>query len=222
MSLLRCGTAVDGLCLSSNFPEEVLQQILGFCVSAPSTPLTRPSWHTRQKSTSVARSYCRGTVLLVCKSWLRIATPMFYESLILPNEEQANLCSRTLLAAPSLGYHVHNLVVMGVWKALGDVIQLCPFLESVDLTLDAPRNSTVRSQLERDAMVLCYLRGLDIKRFVLRKLPNVYLTQHKPRFATLCLSLVIPTWRPLVSKNLPWCTSNQAHPALCATESYPH
>jgi hypothetical protein len=202
MALLCCRSprsTVDGSSITC-LPEEVLQQILLPCVSATLTSLVRPSWHTRQKSTTTIPNRSRGAALLVCKLWLRIATPLFYHSLVLPNEESVTFCARTLLVNSSLGYYVRNLVVMGVWVALGDVIKLCPAMESLDLTLDAPRISYIKSQLERDTMVLCYLRGLDIKHFVLRKQSNAYLTQHKPRFAALCLSLIIPTWQQLVSK----------------------
>jgi len=180
MSLFRCDSPVDGSYINC-LPEEILQQILHSCVSTPLTPLARPSWHTRRKLTSTIRNRSRAAALLVCKPWLRIATPLFYQSLVLLNEEQATLCSRTLLANPSLGDYVRSLVVMGVWVALGDVIKLCPGVESLDLTLDAPRTPVIMPQSEKDAMVLYYL------------------TQYKPRFVTLCLSLIIPTWQHLVS-----------------------
>jgi hypothetical protein len=187
-------SALDGTCMA-RFPEEIVHQILCFCVSAPLAPLARPSWHIRQKSSNRSRM----AILLVCKSWLRIATPLLYKSCLLQSEKQAALLSCTLAANPSLGRYARSLVIMGVWGALGDVVKLCPAVETLDLTLDAPHGSDTEFRMEEIAEVLSDLQLLDIRHFVLRKLPNVYLTQHKPRFIIFRLSKIVPRWQRLVS-----------------------
>jgi hypothetical protein len=185
---------VDGSCIA-RFPEEILYQILCLCVSASLTPPTRPSWHVRQQSCNRSRT----AALLVCKSWLRIATPAFYKTVLLQSEEQAIMLSSTLVTNPSLGRYVRTLVIMGVWSALRDVVKLCPGVVSLDLTLDGPRDSVAMGQMEEIGMVLSGLQSLDIRYFSLRKLPNAYLTEFKPCFIISHLSRIIPKWKRLVS-----------------------
>jgi len=185
---------VDGTCIA-RFPEEILHQILCLCVSAPPTPPARPSWHVRQQSCNRSRT----AALLVCKSWLRIATPAFYKTVVLQSKAQAIMLSSTLVENPPLGRYVRSLVIMGVWSALRDVVKLCPGVVSLDLTLDGPRESLAMCQMEEIEMVLSGLQSLDIRNFALRKLPNAYLTQYKPCFIISHLSSIIPKWKRLVS-----------------------
>jgi hypothetical protein len=190
--------AVNGACIA-RFPEEILHRILSYSVSVPLAPLLRPSWHIRQKSCNRSRT----ATLLVCKSWLRIATPLFYKHVLLQSEEQAALLSYTLTANPILGRYAQSLRVMGVWGVLRDVIKLCSSVESLDLTLDAPRIVDTDCRMKEIGKALSDLELLDIRHFVLRKLPNAYITQHKPRFVISHLSLIVPRWQRLVSALTP-------------------
>ena len=185
---------VDGPCIGC-FPEEILHHILCLCVSAPFSPPARPSWHVRQQSSNRSRT----ATLLVCKSWLRIATPTFYKSLVLQTEEQTIILSSTLLANPSLGRYARSIAIMGVWSALGNVVKLCPKVVSLDLTLDRPRVLDAQFRTEEIAIVLSDLQSLDIRHFVLRKLSNVYVTQSTPLFIISHLSRIVPKWKRLVS-----------------------
>jgi len=130
----------------------------------------------------------------VCKSWLRIATPLFYRSLLILNESQAALLICALHANPSYARCVRHLAVMGLWTDLHDIIDLCPAVEYLDLTLDVSIHAKMEEGLR---LFFSNLRRLDIKHFVLRKLPNAYLTMPKPCFAMTQLSSVIPKWRNL-------------------------
>jgi hypothetical protein len=122
---------------------------------------------------------------------------LFYKHLLLQSEEQTILLSWTLVENPSLGRYARSLKIMGVWGALRDVIRLCPAVESLDLTLDAPRVKDCG--MDEIGKALSDLQLLDIRRFVLRKLPNAYVTQPKPRFVVSHLSEIVPKWQRLVS-----------------------
>ena len=194
MSPFVSRNAVNGSCIA-RFPEEILHRILSYSVSVPPAPLLRPSWHVRQKSCNRSRT----ATLLVCKSWLRIATPLFYTHILLQSEEQAALLSHTVTANPILARYARSLKVMGVWGVLRDVIKLCSSVESLDLTLDAPRIVDTDCRMQEIGKALSDLELLDIRHFVLRKLPNAYITQQKPRFVISHLSLLVPKWQRLVS-----------------------
>lgn len=198
-------------------PEEILQRILFHCAAPLISP--RPSWHTYQRPSSIfpnKKIRSRAAVLLVCKSWLRITTPLFYRSLLILNETQVALLIRTFHANPSLGLCVRNLTVMGLWAGLRDIIGLCPAVEYLDLTLD----TSIYANMENDMrLFFSDLRQLDLKHFVLRKLPNAYLTKAKPRFAMTQLSMVVPKWRNLVSSGSKFTCLNERSPRapICRT-----
>lgn len=183
----------------TSFPEELLEQILGLCVSDPPlVPLIRPSWHAQHRSlSSSSQTRSQLAALLVCKSWLRIAMPLLYSSIHLVNERQAFLLSWTLAQYPQLGKCVLHLSIMHISRALPAIIKLCPAVQSLDLTLEL--DSEIRTHY-----VFPSLQGVavwDIRKFSLRKLPGVYLTQTNVRlFVSVLSMLVIPRWKNLVSE----------------------
>ena len=185
----------------ASFPEELLERILALCLAPPVLPVPRPYWHvSAPASKSSARfpaSRTRTAPLLVSKRWLRIATPLVYNTLRIHSPAHAALISCTFASNPALAHHVRCLVVSGVWPEIAPVTRACRWLEILDVTLDASWLPESEAFAETAAFSNSLVR-LDIRHLIVRK-ANVYLSQPKPRHVIAGLARAISHWRHLVS-----------------------
>ncbi|EGN94564.1 hypothetical protein SERLA73DRAFT_163095 [Serpula lacrymans var. lacrymans S7.3] len=219
----------------ASFPEELLERILALCVSPPDTLPTRPDWHLSRSSPSTPQNEqtpslpprSRITPLLVSKSWLRIATPLFYHTVLLRTPEQASALLITLQGAPDLARAIRTIVVSGCWPCLRELLAACPLLESFDFTLDAglmpsPNNNTANNNtanggvpspavgagaitdaVDVDAQAFCdVLEQIDLKHVTVRKPTSVYLTHPKPRYILSRLSAAVSKWSHLETAHM--------------------
>lgn len=217
----------------SRFPEELLERILSLCVvsSNDAPPPTRPSWHpqpaaARSKAFPSLESITTNAVyfkrdrtapLLVSKTFLRIATPLFYHTLHISSRAQASGLLTTLRSHASLGLHVRRVALSGVWSEVAEVLRLCPGVVDIDLTLDAglpssPTNSGNRNTMgggvvepqtpviDTDAEELCNVLETmkGIQHITLRKSNAVYLTQPRPRYLISRVAQAMHGWQKLV------------------------
>jgi len=180
----------------ASFPEELLERILALSLSPPPLILHRPSWHFHHTTSHTHKNPLFTAPLLVSKSWLRIATPLIYNSLHIHSPAHAALLARTFTANPALASSSRRLVVSGVWPELAPVARACSALEILDITLDASCSLEIHALLE--TKTFCdSLSSLDITHLVVRK-ANVYLSQPKPRHIIAGLARAIPRWSRLV------------------------
>lgn len=170
-------------------PEELVERILALCVlpNCNSSPL-RPSWHIQSSARSTA------SVLLVNKTFRRIATPLFYKTLVLRSPAQLPLLlDGALKPNPELGTYVRNVLISGGYAGLDELVHQCQHLEVFDMTLDnAPWDDGVQQKF---ADSLKEMGGL--KHLVIRK--NAYLSQAKPKYMISQLTQALPYWSALVS-----------------------
>ncbi|EJD42359.1 hypothetical protein AURDEDRAFT_168660 [Auricularia subglabra TFB-10046 SS5] len=76
-------------------------------------------------------------VLLVCKRWMRVATPLLYETVILRSGAQAASLAFALKSSPSLGLYIKKLRVEGGFGAAGArILEASPYITDLWLTLD--------------------------------------------------------------------------------------
>ncbi|KAF9044258.1 hypothetical protein BJ165DRAFT_188860 [Panaeolus papilionaceus] len=197
-----------------HFPEEILEQILAPCVSAPLELAQRPSWHYSTTTSGYrATLHNRLAPLLVSKSFHRIGTPLFLETIHVISPTQLHrLLSTLLLRHSSLSQYIKNLIFTGVWAEGGELLRLCgdslKFLQvNLDVTPGLGTNpalllhSTIR---DLDAEEFCdglqYVSGLT--HLVVSKLNNVYLTHFKPKYVLAEISRALALWNNLESVNI--------------------
>lgn len=76
-------------------PEEIVREILNYALAKPLKEFftQHRSGITRRQPNALAR---RSSILLVCKTWQRIGTPLLYASLCLGSREQTQAVVRVL------------------------------------------------------------------------------------------------------------------------------
>lgn len=190
----------------SQFPEELLERILAFCAVADPVQFSRPSWHSTNRSPEHSPPSTRGrlALLLVSKSFLRICTPLFYDTICISSLGQLqHLLATALHSSSFLANYVRCVVLAGIWGEAGDLLRMCgPTLKMLDITLDVSQlspgvNGVVR---DLDAEEFCDpLRELPaLKHLVIRKPHHVYLTHPKARYVLTEVGKAVQTWDQLV------------------------
>ena len=125
--------------MANRIADELLQMILS------------PSLHVsddRFNSVSNAAFGCNAnfptsSVLLVCKRWLRIATPLLYEVVVLRSIAQAQSLVEAFSLHPNFPLYVKKIRLEGAYSCLWDVFRRCSNLHTLCLTLDFYATVTV-------------------------------------------------------------------------------
>jgi len=172
-----------------SFPEEVLERILALCVDAQTDAFANPSWHTRQVSRRAS------SILLVNKTFLRIATPLLYNTVVIRSSHQlSTILDNVFRPNPELAAFVKTVAISGgSYDGLEDFVRLCVNLEEFDMTLDnTPWEEDLREKFGESLMGM-----RKIKSLVVRK--DAYLTLEKPKHLMNQLSNAITAWKSLVS-----------------------
>lgn len=99
---------------------ETLHQVFSYHFHVDEDDFTSVAGHSPFAQHRMSRS----VVLLVCKRWLRVATPPLYRVVILRSTAQARSLSTTLRLHDGLGEHVRKLRVEGGYGAAMERILL--------------------------------------------------------------------------------------------------
>ena len=212
----------------ADVPEEILERILALVLVQSAELSPRPSWHAYNCNTASSSSH--PTVispLLVCRDWLRIATPIHYRHPILRTSRHAELLLRALRHTPALASCVRSLHVQATSPALRELVVVCANLNTLDITVDnadAPPPAPVlptgagfvpvhqqqqlqpqpHQQHNRDRRVVefceAFTRTRSIRHLVIRK--NAYLTQPNATYVFEQLAKAIARWHKLVSSRI--------------------
>jgi hypothetical protein len=106
-------------------PDEVLHNILSLVLEIDDRQFTNKSY------TLVGHSH----PLLVCKTWLRISTPLFYKVVVLTSKAQARALAWTLKENEGLGSFIRKLRSSGGFGPSMETIMLAS-LKITDLCLE--------------------------------------------------------------------------------------
>ncbi|KAF8066675.1 hypothetical protein FPV67DRAFT_1495892 [Lyophyllum atratum] len=168
------------------FPEELLERILAQTLPSHADP--RPIWLH-----SPAHPSTRLAPLLTSRQFVRIATPLLYHSVHIPNLAKAQLLLRTLRARPSLAGHIRCLSFAGVWREAAEIMSLCSgSLSVLDLTITFENDD---GQSTTDELYSEALKGLTgIRHLTVRKTNHVYLSLPRPRALINGLAHAIHHW----------------------------
>ncbi|TFK50376.1 hypothetical protein OE88DRAFT_246363 [Heliocybe sulcata] len=175
----------------STIPEELLERILALCIESPE----------QVSSPRVPGAVYRTAPLLVCRRFLRIATPLFYHTLALRSPRQAQRLYYTLASNPLLATFTRKLVIQSsdVHDVSEHIVRLCRDVEELDLLLvDGGAGDVSDGDAAR---VLRFSRALGtlgrIRSVTLRKPASTYLTHERTRLLLEGLADAVKDWRNL-------------------------
>lgn len=210
----------------AHVPEEILERILALILVQSPESSHRPSWHPYTTPSTAAGHANIISPLLVCRAWLRIATPIHYRHPVLRTPRHAELLLRALRHTPDLALCVRSLHLHATSPALRDIVSRCAYLHTLDITVDnadaqpGPVNSAAApgssAQSGRDRNVVDFCEGFmrtrsSIRHLIIRK--NAYLTQPNATYVFEQLAKAIVRWHKLVSTSALvdlWCDASVA------------
>ncbi|KAJ7056790.1 hypothetical protein C8F01DRAFT_1372749 [Mycena amicta] len=178
----------------NHLPDEIIAEILSPALKVPDdaftdNSLTSPSpFATYSESTSA--------YLVVCKSWLRVATPLLYHVVVLRSKAQAKALSKALSANPDLGRFIKKLRVEGGYGTpMHAILKLAPDICDLFLSLDIFASDSTEG----------LSKGLSLispRRLILH---NESHRRENKQFTALLNALLkaIPKWDRLVALDLP-------------------
>src|SRR6201996_4183445 len=119
--------------LDNSLPDEIISEIL----SPALTVVDEVFSVTYRVSPFSNYSESTSAYLAVCKSWLRVATPLLYNVVILRSKAQAKALARALSRNTDLGRFIKKLRVGGGYGApMHDVLKYSPNVSDLYLSLD--------------------------------------------------------------------------------------
>ncbi|KAJ7605948.1 hypothetical protein DFH06DRAFT_1348367 [Mycena polygramma] len=95
--------------MSVHLPDEIISEILSPALKVSEEMFSDTSSTSPFASPSVSSS----AALIVCKAWLRVATPLLYHVAVVRSKAQARALQRSLRGNPDLGRFVKMLRVEG-------------------------------------------------------------------------------------------------------------
>ncbi|KAJ7057665.1 hypothetical protein C8F01DRAFT_320403 [Mycena amicta] len=116
----------------NSLPDELISEIL-----APALKVADEVFSdTSEVSPFAAYSESTSAYLIVCKSWLRVATPLLYNVVILRSKGQATALARALSKNKELGRFIKKLRLEGGYgPAMHTILQCSPNITDLYLTL---------------------------------------------------------------------------------------
>ncbi|OSD08015.1 hypothetical protein PYCCODRAFT_378331 [Trametes coccinea BRFM310] len=198
----------------ADVPEEILERILALVLVQSAELSPRPSWHPYSSGSSSSASAYPTVIspLLVCRSWLRIATPIHYRHPVLRTARHAELFLRALRHTPALALCVRSLHLHETSPALRELVAACVYMHTLDITVNndsqpdragsARAGDAQQSTRDRALVEYCeaFSRARSIRHLVIRK--NAYLTQPNVTYIFEQLSKAISGWRKLETVNV--------------------
>jgi hypothetical protein len=117
----------------SFLPDELLKEILTPALQVPDDPFACTTG--RSPFSNYARS--TSAYLLVCKDWLRVATPLLYSVVVLRSKAQIQALEAALRSTPQLGTFIKKLrVESGYCASMLNILQAAKNLTDICLSFE--------------------------------------------------------------------------------------
>lgn len=160
--------------------------ILKFILHIPDSVFASPEAPFGRNAFSTSR------VLLVCRLWLRVATPLLYRTIVLRSTAQTHALEYALNYGPYLRTYVRKLRVEGGYgSSLGSILRRTTGISDLYLPITFRSSDDVRGLCDG-------LHSINPQRLIIYEPGNSRETSnHKRVIDTLCA--VFPTWTYLVS-----------------------
>ncbi|KAF7314049.1 F-box domain-containing protein [Mycena chlorophos] len=117
----------------TSLPDEIISEIL-----SPALKVADDAFANNYAKSPFAKfTESTSAYLVVCKSWLRVATPLLYHVVVLRSKAQAKALANALAKNPDLGRFVKKLRVEGGFgPSMHTIIQHSPNITDLFLSLD--------------------------------------------------------------------------------------
>ncbi|KAJ7604143.1 hypothetical protein FB45DRAFT_851351, partial [Roridomyces roridus] len=178
----------------NSLPDEIISEILSPALQVPDEEFSDVSSRVSPFAEYVEPP---SAYLVVCKSWLRVATPLLYKVVVLRSKAQAKALAQVLSKNPDLGQFIKRLRLEGGYGApMRTILRSSPHISDILVTLDV---------LSSDSTVGLYdgLECISPRRLILHdccKKP----CENKQAFKLLeGLEKAIPKWQRLTTLELP-------------------
>jgi len=117
------------------------------------------------------RDHSNADVLLVCKRWLRIATPLAFHTCIIRSTAQSQALAKALKKSPESGVLVKRLRLEGCYGAsVPNILEKATRLEDLAITLPI-------SSKDNGKPMFAVLNTLQPRRLIICNSPNMYNAQ---------------------------------------------
>ncbi|KAF7314060.1 F-box domain-containing protein [Mycena chlorophos] len=119
---------------NASLPDEIISEIL-----SPALKVPDDAFADNYSGTSPFATFTESTsaYLVVCKSWLRVATPLLYHVVVLRSKAQAKALAVALAQNPDIGRFIKKLRVEGGFGPfMHTILQLSPNVTDLFLSLD--------------------------------------------------------------------------------------
>ncbi|KAJ7659804.1 hypothetical protein DFH06DRAFT_1194822 [Mycena polygramma] len=192
--------------MGGTLPDEIISEIL--------SPALKVSKHlfsdTSLESPFASVSSSSSSTLLVCKSWLRVGTPLLYSFAIIRSKAQANALQATLRTSPELGRFIKNLRVEGGFgKSMQIILKNTPNIDHLVLCLN------LRAGDSSDGLAQG-LRLIDPTRLTIIDEIEFFLNNKSVVKLTKAIESCAEQWDNLNEVNFPYTQSMSDRESLCA------
>ncbi|KAF7318431.1 HEME-HALOPEROXIDASE domain-containing protein [Mycena chlorophos] len=127
--------------MSPPLPDEILSEILSPALKVKDDAFTKSCVG---QTDFVRYSEPTSAYLLVCKSWLRVATPLLYNVVVVRSKAQAKALSMALTQSPILGTFIRRLRIEGGYgAAMKTILASSPNISDLFLYLDLYASDSV-------------------------------------------------------------------------------
>ena len=132
--------------MSSLLPDEITKEILSPALYVPANAFANTS--LRSNPFANYELSC-SAILVVCKSWLRVATPLLYETVVLRSKAQAQALAGALKQNEQLGRFIRKLRVEGGYGTyVSEILRRSPGLTDIWLSAALYSNESVAGYLK--------------------------------------------------------------------------
>ncbi|KAJ7139123.1 hypothetical protein C8R44DRAFT_301415 [Mycena epipterygia] len=184
-------------------PDEIISEILSPALKVSDELFS----DTSEVSPFADYSPSTSAYLLVCKDWLRVATPLLYNVVVLRSKGQANTLEKVLRSNPDFGCFIKKLRVEGGYGlAMHTILQSAPNITDVSLSLSIWSSDGTQGLCE--GLPLINPRRVLVVDPPIRKLPK---NQHLTALTT-ALFRCIRTWDNLEIFGFPYAHFSWRYP----------
>ncbi|KAJ7490920.1 hypothetical protein FB451DRAFT_1124494 [Mycena latifolia] len=188
----------------NSLPDEIISEILSPALKVPEEVFS----DTSRVSPFAKYSESSSAYLLVCKSWLRVATPLLYNVVILRSKAQAKALSQALAENKDLGQFIKKLRVEGGYGApMGTILKSSPNISDLFLSFEIYAADNTNG--------LCSgLPFINPTRVILRDLPYKPLANKMTESLEDTLTKAISKWDRLYTIDMPY---SESYPSRAGT-----
>ncbi|KAJ6606081.1 hypothetical protein DFH09DRAFT_1386536 [Mycena vulgaris] len=148
----------------NSLPDEIISEILSPALKVSDEVFS----DTSNVSPFAGYSESTSAYLLVCKSWLRVATPLLYNVVILRSKAQAKALGQVLSKNKDLGQFIKKLRVEGGYGApMGVILQSSPHISDLFISFEIWATDDTRGLCKGLPLInptRLIIRDLDYKR----------------------------------------------------------